>query len=253
MAYRWVILVLGMLAYMTSYFARSNYTGIAKFVSADLGLDKTSLGVMGAAFFYAYALAQMPWGIAADRWGNRKAVGTGILLTAATIWGFSTSHSYTELKIWRVLNGVAGAAAYVGMAGALSRWFPPQERGFSQAIFSGVGGAAGETAANLLLPVLIVYAGSSWRGSTQLMSAVIAVIGLACLLFLKSAPAETPATEPKPFDGEMVRDPRLWHLTALYSGFIIALRIIPPWLPLFAADIYLSRGMSLERNRKSVV
>src|SRR5262249_24212751 len=104
-SYRWIILVLGMLAYTTSYFARSNYTGIAKFVSADLGLDKSAHGVMGAAFFYAYAAGQLPWGIAADRWGSRRAVVAGIFLTSATIWGFSTSQSYTELKIWRALNG----------------------------------------------------------------------------------------------------------------------------------------------------
>src|SRR5439155_4775210 len=101
MTYRWVILIFGMLAYTTSFFARTNYTGIAKFVSADLGLDKTSLGVMGAVFFYAYAFGQMPWGVAADKWGGRKAVATGILLEAATLWGFSTSNTYTELKFWR--------------------------------------------------------------------------------------------------------------------------------------------------------
>ena len=234
-----------MLAYTTSFFARSNYTGIAKFVSADLGLDKASLGVMGAVFFYSYALAQMPWGVASDKWGNRKAVGTGILVMAATLWGFSTSSDYTELKVWRVLNGVAAAAVYVGMAGALSRWFSPKERGFSQSVFAGVGGAAGELAANVFLPVIVVYAGSSWRGSTVLMAAIIGAVGVACLVFLKSAPPGQSAVERRPFEWHMLKDVRLWCFTAIYSGFIIALRILPPWLPIFAADIYISQGMSL--------
>src|SRR3989442_12152290 len=86
-AYRWVILIFGMLAYTTSYFARTNYTGIAKFVSADLGLDKASLGVMGSGFLYAYSLGQMPWGFAASRWGSRKPIGRGVVLTAITRWG----------------------------------------------------------------------------------------------------------------------------------------------------------------------
>jgi len=245
LAYRWIILALGMLAYATSYFARSNYTGIAKFVSADFGLDKAALGVMGAAFFYAYAAAQMPWGVAADRWGNRAAVGAGILLTAGTIWGFSTSGSYGELKIWRALTGVAAAAAYVSMAGALSRWFGSKERGLSQGMFAGVGGAGGEIAANVLLPLLVVYAGSNWRATTRLMAIIIALVGAACLIFLRSAPAGMTATVRRPFDRSMLGDPRLWQCTALYSGSIIALRILPPWLPLFATDIYASRGMPL--------
>ncbi len=234
-----------MLAYTTSFFARTNYTGIAKFVSADLGLDKSSLGVMGAVFFYSYALGQMPWGVASDKWGSRKAVPAGIFIMAVTLWGFSASTTYTELKIWRVLNGFAAAAVYVGMAGGLSRWFTPKERGFTQSLYAGVGGAGGELTANIVLPVIIVYAGSSWRGATQLMAALIGAVGLACVLFLRSAPPGQQATERRPFEWHMLKDPRLWCFTALYSGLIIALRIMPPWLPVFAADIYISRGKSL--------
>jgi len=84
-AYRWVILIFGMLAYTTSYFARSNYTGIAKFVSADFGLDKGALGLLGSVFLYAYALAQLPWGFASDRWGSRKAIGIGVFLIGVTL------------------------------------------------------------------------------------------------------------------------------------------------------------------------
>ncbi len=236
-----------MLAYTTSFFARSNYTGIAKLVSEDLGLDKTSLGVMGAVFFYSYALGQMPWGVASDKFGSRKAVVTGVLLIAATLWGFSTSGSYTELKVWRVLNGVAAAAVYVGIAGTLSRWFTPKERGLSQSLFAGVGGAGGELAAVVFLPVIIVYAGSSWRGATQLMAVMIAAVGFACLAFLRSAPEGQKATERKPFDWHLLKDVNLWCFTAIYSGFIIALRILPPWLPIFAADIYITQGMSTEK------
>src|SRR4030095_4854428 len=104
----------------------------------------------------------------------------------------------------------------VTMAGALSRWFASRERGLGQSMFAGIGGAGGEIAANVLLPVLIVYAGSSWRATTRLMAVVIAAIGVACLLFLRPAPAGTPATVRRPFDRSMLGDPRLWQFTALY-------------------------------------
>ncbi|HYR91642.1 MAG TPA: hypothetical protein VE422_46750 [Terriglobia bacterium] len=32
----------------------------------------------------------------------------------------------------------------------------------------------------------------------------------------------------------------------MYSGSIIALRVLPTWLPIYAADIYLSKGLKLE-------
>src|SRR5262245_59154060 len=244
MRYRWVILIIGMLAYTASYFARTNYTGIAKFVSEDLRLDKASLGVMGSMFFYAYALAQMPWGVLSDRFGSRKAVSAGIFATALTLWGFSTSSSYLELKVWRALTGIAAASIYVALAGALSRWFSPKERAFSQTLFIAVGATAGEAAANVLLPYL-ANIDIGWRSSTSLLAAVIAGIGVACLLFLRSAPAGAKFTERKPLDWRIVLNLQLWWFTVIYFGSIIALRIVPPWLAIYATDIYLSRGMEL--------
>src|SRR5437868_14852972 len=105
-AYRWVILAVGILAYATSQAARQNYTGIQKFIATDFHLDKAALGVLGSVFFYSYALFQMPWGIAADRFGSRAVTGIGILLTAVTMGGFATSGSQAALLFWRGAGGV---------------------------------------------------------------------------------------------------------------------------------------------------
>ncbi|MBI4474036.1 MAG: MFS transporter [Acidobacteria bacterium] len=244
MAYRWVVLIFGMLAYTASYFARTNYTGIAKFVSEDLGLDKASLGVMGSMFFYAYALAQMPWGVASDKFGSRKAVSIGIFATALALWGFSTSATYTELKVWRALTGVAAAGTYVAMAGALSRWFSSKELALSQALFAAVGATAGELTANVLMPYLASI-NIGWRSSTAVLALIITGMGILCAVFLRSAPAGQKATERKPFEWSMLRSADLWCYTFVYSGSIIAIRVLPPWLPIYAADIYMSRGMEL--------
>lgn len=247
MTYRWVILFFGMVAYTTSYFARSNYTGIAKFVSADFGLDKGALGLLGSSFLYAYALAQLPWGVASDRWGSRKAVGVGVFFTAVTLWGFATSASFNQLLFWRIANGIAAASVYVVMAGALARWFSPKERGFCQSFFAAVGGSAGEGTANLILPYVAVSIASGWRQSTEIVAALIAAAALACVVFLRSAPPGQQATESKPIDWALVKDLRLWSFTLVYSGSIISLRILPPWLPIYAADIYISKGLPLQQ------
>jgi sugar phosphate permease len=242
-AYRWVILIFGMLAYTTSYFARSNYTGIAKFVSADFGLDKGAIGLLGSVFLYSYALSQLPWGIASDRWGSRKAVGIGVLLTGATLWGFAISTSFNQLLFWRMANGIAAASVYVVMAGALARWFSAKERGFCQSVFAAVGATAGEGTANLIVPYLAVNVASGWRQSTEILAAIIAAVAIACVAFLRSAPAGQQATERKPFEWPLVKNVQLWCFILVYSGSIIAIRILPPWLPIYAADIYISRGM----------
>jgi sugar phosphate permease len=244
-AYRWVILIFGMLAYTTSYFARTNYTGIAKYVSADLHLDKAALGVMGSVFLYAYAFSQLPWGVGSDRWGSRRVVGVCIFLTAATLFGFATSVSYYHLLFWRLANGIAAAGVYVVMAGALSRWFSPKELGFSQGVFAAGGATLGEGTANLIVPLLATQVG--WRSSTDIIAAIVAVIGVLCVVFLRSAPPGQAATERKPLDWPTLRNLQLWSFILVYSGSIIAIRVLPPWLPIYAADIYMSRGMPLNQ------
>src|SRR5215831_16927871 len=93
--YRWVILAIAIVAYGASQFSRQNYTGVQKFIASDLHLDRGTLGVLASAFFYAYALAQMPWGIASDRFSSRAVIGLGILLTAATMSGFAMGETTT--------------------------------------------------------------------------------------------------------------------------------------------------------------
>ncbi|MBI4886115.1 MAG: MFS transporter [Acidobacteria bacterium] len=236
--YRWVVLVVGILAYATSHFARQNYTGIQKFIQADFALDKGALGLLGAAFFYAYALFQMPWGIASDRFGSRVVTAFGILLTAATMAGFATSQSEQALLVWRAAAGIAGAAAYVSVAGGVARWFPPEERGFSQATFGGMGGALGEGAAFFLLPVLSIYFASGWRQATNAMAVVIVAMAVVCLAFLRSSPPGQPATTKTPFAWQLLADPWLWCYTALFAGFMVGIRTSQAWISVYLADVY---------------
>jgi sugar phosphate permease len=239
-AYRWVVLLFGILAYATSHFSRQNYTGIQKFIQADFDLDRGALGLLGASFFYAYAVFQMPWGIAADRFGSRAMATLGILLTAATMVGFATSESQAALLFWRAAAGIAGAAAYVSVAGGLARWFSPRERGFSQAAFGGMGGALGEGAAFFLLPLLAISFASGWREATNTVAIAIAAMGVLCLVFLRSAPPGEAATTRKPFEWTLLGDPRLWCFTALFSGFIIGTRLSQAWISVYLADVYAS-------------
>jgi MFS family permease len=242
--YRWVILAFGILAYAATLFARQNYAGIQKFIAADLHLDKASLGLLGSVFFYAYALFQMPWGIASDKWGSRSITAIGVLLVAGTMVGFAASGTRAELLGWRAASGIAGAAVYVAMTGGVARWFPQSESGLSQTALGGVGGGLGESTAFFLLPAMSIYIASGWRQATVMVAAALAAIGLLCAIFLRSSPPNRPATIRKPFDAALLRDPRLWSYTFLYTGFIMAVRIVQPWIAVYAADVFVEHGLA---------
>ena len=244
--YRWVILAVGILAYATSQFARQNYAGVQIFIAADLGLDRGALGLLGSAFFYSYALFQMPWGVASDWFGSRSVIGIGMLLTAGTMFGFALGETTASLTFWRVASGVAAAAVYVPLTGGMARWFPERERGLSQGTLGGVGGAFGESAAYVLLPVLAIYFASGWRQGLNLIGVAIAVLGVAFLVLFRSAPAAQVATTRKPFDWAMLRDLQLWCYAFMWSAFVVGIRLTQIWIAVYAAEIYIAeRGMSV--------
>lgn len=53
---------------------------IALDIQASFGLTGTLLGVLGSAYFYSYALMQLPTGLMADSWGPRKTVSSFFVL-----------------------------------------------------------------------------------------------------------------------------------------------------------------------------
>lgn len=252
--YRWVILSCCVLAYATSHLTRWSYTGLAPYISADLHLDKAALGLLGAAFFYPYALAQVPWGRLADALGGRYVISLGVLGMAGLLIGFSTADSLGEAIGWRIGIGIVAACGFVPIASLLARWFGPQERGMANGVYYGPGGGLGEASAFLLLPVIQIYflkdAGlplSGWRGAMDVIAVLIGAIGLLCSVSLRSGPPKK-ALDAHPLDASLqlslgrrrgiLRDPVLWLLGCYFAAGIIALRLIPGWLTIYASDAY---------------
>ena len=252
--YRWIILGCCILAYATSHLTRWSYTGLATYISKDLHLDKAALGLLGAAFFYPYALAQVPWGRLADRFGGRYVIALGVLAVAGLLAGFATADSLGEAMSWRIGIGLVAACGFVPIASLLARWFDTRERGLANGAYYGLGGGLGEGAAFVLLPVIQIYflkeSGvllAGWRGAIGLIAVLIGVVGLLCLALLRSAPPMTiynphpldaPVTTPAQAPTSLCRDPALWLLGVYFAAGIIALRLIPGWLTIYAADVY---------------
>jgi sugar phosphate permease len=109
----------------------------------------------------------------------------------------------------------------------------------------------------LLMPDANAFGLSGWRGSTFIMGIVVLVIAAASALMLRSDPVaiglpSVQAAESKKANANyknaalgIGKDPALWILSLVWSGYIIAARLVPGWLPLYATEFYMqNRGMS---------
>lgn len=266
-SYRWIILCACMLVYCTSQLVRWNYASITKYLMTDLAIGKPELGLLGSAFFYAYAVAQIPWGTATDMYGGRRVIPVGISILSLFLIGFAFSATFTQAVVWRALMGFVAAAGYVPITAVLSKWFSIKERGFAMEMYSGPGGGLGEALTFLLIPLIALFMTdggllglTGWRISTFIMGIVVLVIALSSAYMLRSDPAEMglpsiQKQEDKKQDGHyfeaakgVAKDPALWVMSLVWSGYMVAARLVPGWLPLYASDFYVqTAGLSQEK------
>jgi sugar phosphate permease len=162
--------------------------------------------------------------------------------------------------------GFVAAAGFVPISSVLSKWFGRKELGFAMEIFSGVGGGLGQALTFLVVPLmaLVIPDGgiyglrlSGWRGSTFVMGIIVFAIAIASTLLLRSNPAALGLSPVKTAEHKkenadykdaalgIGKDPALWIISLVWSGYIIAARLAPGWLPLYATEFYMqNRGIS---------
>jgi len=97
---------------------------IAPDIADAFALSAADLGFLGAVFFAAYGVAQLPVGAALDRYGPRR-VQAGLMLSiTAGALVFAAADRLGMLVVGRVLLGVGVAAALMAQLKATREWFP---------------------------------------------------------------------------------------------------------------------------------
>ncbi|MBA7688472.1 hypothetical protein ES703_96954 [subsurface metagenome] len=72
--YRRFIFVILAIAYFLGMFHRISPGVMAKELMDTFGIDATAIGLLGGAYFYPYAVAQIPAGVLSDVWGTRRTI-----------------------------------------------------------------------------------------------------------------------------------------------------------------------------------
>ena len=156
----------------------------------DLGLSKEQIGRILGAFFFAYALFQVPAGWASDRFGARPMLTLYIvmwsLFTALT--GFVTG--FAGLLAARLLCGVSEAGAYPTSMALIRKWIPVTGRASASGMVA-LGGRIGGTLAPFLTIWMIVTMGN-WRASLWIDGSLGLVIAALFWKVVRSNPRQHP-------------------------------------------------------------
>lgn len=156
------MIALCFIANVVNYIDRANLAIAAPSIRGELGIDAATMGLVLSAFFWTYALLQLPSGWFIDKVGVRLslafAVGWWSIFTAIS----GLARSFSALIGARLLLGVGEASAIPSFAKVAFNWFPRTERGFACSLFDS-GSRVGAALSMPLVAWLISLIG--WRGS----------------------------------------------------------------------------------------
>lgn len=152
---RYFILALTTMAAVLLYLDRFCISFAERYIKEDLNLSNQQIGWVLSAFFWTYALAQVPAGFLTDRFGARITLTLYILLWSlfTALTGLATG--ILMLLVWRFGFGLAQAGTYPASGSLIGKWVPSSERGFASSLVA-FGGRVGGFTAPMLTAVLIV-------------------------------------------------------------------------------------------------
>jgi sugar phosphate permease len=152
---RYLVVMVTTLAAVLLYLHRFCLSFVERYIAEDLRLTNEQIALLLSAFFWTYALAQVPSGWLSDRYGAR-------LVLALYIAGWSLFTGLTGAAVaFRLLLalrfgcGLAQAGAFPTGAALLSRWVPLAGRGRASGVVS-FGGRLGAAVAPVLTAYLLV-------------------------------------------------------------------------------------------------
>jgi sugar phosphate permease len=203
--YRWTILGAGVVAQASFSALLIGLASIAPAIQHRYDLSLAQVGIVLAAVNIGTVLTLLPWGLLADRIGERTTIAFGLAGCGAAVVGAAFAGSFGALVGFLALAGALGGCVQSASGRAVMSWFAPAERGLALGIRQTAVPLGGAIAA-VLLPALAAGPGLRWSFLALAIGSWLgAAVGVALL-------RDAPAGE---LEGELVRplrDKRLWLL-----------------------------------------
>jgi MFS family permease len=221
--------------YFLSYAFRTINAIISQDLVRDLGLAPGQLGLLTAAYFFTFALVQIPLGVMLDRFGPRR-IETVLLLFAATGAGiFSIANGIELLVLARALIGIGVSACLMAALKAFVQWFPMSRLASLNGWVLACGGLG---AFSTSLPAEAALHYTDWRG----LFAAIAVVSFLVAAFIFFVVPDRPAGEAREDWRELLTGVRtvfsagvFWRVSLVFmvaQGTFMSVQTlwISPWL-----------------------
>ncbi|ACC74625.1 MFS transporter [Paraburkholderia phymatum] len=245
---RWVIGLLLGIGVLINYFDRINLSVAAPQMKEAFNLSPADMGLLFSAFFWPYALLQVPAGLFLDRYGVTRVGRWG-----AFLWGLASAitvfaSGFGGVFAARAVLGIAEAPGFPVSSKATGYWFPRKERALATAIFDAAAKFSNVIGVPLVA-VVVVNAGWRWGfGVTALLSFAYFV----AFLLIYRDPSKDGKLSPVELDyiqkggatpegtssasvfgmlGYLLTKTKVWGLTIGFAAYGYSFYLFLTWLP----------------------
>jgi sugar phosphate permease len=179
--YKWMALLGVSFCYLFYYTGRQTFGFAIPGIQKELGLSKEMLGWVSTAMLWCYALGQSVNGNLGDKFGGRRMMFAGAVLSFAANWATSFATTFIGFLLAWGLNGYFQAMGFAPGSRLLSNWWGHKNRGFVYSFYVGMSGFSSVLA--YFLPIIILSGfGLDWRWIFRL-SVLLMLLG-AIVMFL---------------------------------------------------------------------
>jgi sugar phosphate permease len=253
---RWWILLLISLMYLIAYMDRSNISVAQPEIAKQFGMSKTAMGLVLAAFTWAYALGQVPAGWLGDRFGPKR-----VLAVIMSWWAIAAAMTGAAVGLYslfsaRFLLGLGEAGAFPVASRGMQLWFPRSERGRIQGtthFFSRFAVAVTPLVAG---SIMLAF---GWRAIFFIFGSLGVIWAIAFSFFYRNLPEEHKSvnvaelaqirglnpdgsvrapntTRPSAPWKRIFVSPNMWYISLGYSCFFFGTNFYLTWYPTYLRE-----------------
>src|SRR3984957_10932221 len=192
---RWHILTISLLflGYAGYYFCRSDYSVALPLILAEqvrkgtpANIAQIRLGSIASLGVLAYAIGKFPSGGLADRFGGRRNFLGGMFGSVLFTVLFMLGGGFPIFTLAWLGNRLVQSLGWAGLVKVTSRWFSYTTYGSVMAVLS-LSYLFGDAISRGIMSLLLAH-GFGWRGVFGAGAALLSVLLLANLIFLRDSP-----------------------------------------------------------------
>src|SRR5690242_18373382 len=246
--FRWRIAGLIAAGVLINYFDRISISVAGPQLERSFHLTPVDLGVLFSAFFWSYALLQIPVGLVVDRFGVTRVGRWSAFLWSAASALTACAGGFAGIFAARLLLGIAEGPSFPASSKATGYWFPRTERALSTSLYD-VGAKFSNVIGVPLVALAVVRLG--WRWGFGLVAALSFIYFIAfCWMYrdpsqhpsLTSEEPDYLATHGAEPEGQSAGNPlgmlsyllrtrKVWALVIGFGAYGYSFNLFLTWLP----------------------